>query len=100
MFTQSLAGPLVPLIRLLFLVLPLAAGFAMGTLGIVILERLFSNIYIDTSVLWALVPCVVLVLFLKGFLPIPTFLVTVGYPQLVGTILGIFVVGKSHWRRW
>ena len=82
------------------LVLPLGAGFGIGALGIVILERLFANLYIDTGTLWALVPCIVLVLFLKEFLPIPSFLVSVGYPQLVGTIVGIFVIGKRHWRRW
>jgi hypothetical protein len=100
MLTRALAGPLLPVLRLVLLVLPLAAGFGMGALGIVVLERLFSNIYLDTAVLWALVPCIVLVLFLKGVVPIPAFLVSVGYPQLVGSILGIFVTGKRHWRRW
>lgn len=98
--TRGLAGPLLPFLRLLLLVLPLGAGFGMGALALVVVERLFRQIYLDTAVLWALVPCIVLVLFLKGFLPIPGFLVTVGYPQLVGTILGIFVTGKRHWRRW
>jgi len=100
MLTRGLAGPLLPFLRLVLLVLPLAAGFGIGALGILILERLFTNLYIDTGTLWALVPCIVLVLFLKNFLPLPTFLVSVGYPQLVGSILGIFVVGKRHWRRW
>ena len=97
---QGLAGPLLPFLRLVMLVLPLAAGFGIGALGIVILERLFSNLYLDTGTLWGLVPCIVLVLFMKGLVPIPSFLVSVGYPQLVGSILGIFVVGKRHWRRW
>ena len=97
---QGLAGPLLPFLRLVMLVLPLAAGFGIGALGIVILERLFTNLYLDTGTLWGLVPCIVLVLFMKGLVPIPSFLVSVGYPQLVGSILGIFVVGKRHWRRW
>jgi hypothetical protein len=100
MLTRGLAGPLLPFLRLVLLVLPLAAGFGVGALGILILERLFTNLYLDTGTLWALVPCIVLVLFLKSFLPLPTFLVSIGYPQLVGSILGIFVVGKRHWRRW
>ncbi len=98
--TRGLAGPLLPFLRLLLLILPLAAGFGMGALGLVILERLFRQIYLDTAVLWALVPCILLLLFLKSFLPIPTLLVSAGYPQLVGSILGIFVIGKRHWRRW
>jgi hypothetical protein len=97
---QGLAGPLLPFLRLVMLALPLVAGFGIGALGVVILERLFTNLHIDTGTLWALVPCIVLVLFMKDFVPIPSFLVSVGYPQLVGSILGIFVVGKRHWRRW
>ena len=97
---QGVAGPLLPFLRVLLLALPLAAGFGMGALGIVVLERLFRQIHLDTAVLWALVPCIAILLFFKGFLPVPQFLVSVGYPQLVGSILGVFVVGKRHWRRW
>jgi hypothetical protein len=97
---RGLPGALLPLLQLVMLVLPVAAGFGMGALGLLVLERLFRQIHLDTAVLWALVPCLVLVLFLKRFLPVPTFLVTVGYAQLVGSILGIFVTGKRHWRRW
>ncbi|MGF1569998.1 MAG: hypothetical protein ACFCVD_18335 [Nodosilinea sp.] len=93
-------APLLPLVRLTLVVLPLAAGFAMGALAIVVMERVFRNIYLDTGVLWALVPCVALVLFVKGFLPIPSFFVVMGYTQVVGVLLGIFVTGKRHWRRW
>ncbi|MBD2233881.1 hypothetical protein [Phormidium tenue] len=91
---------LLPLLQLIFMALPIAAGFGIGALGLTILERLFSQVYIDTGVLWALVPCIALVLFVKGFLPIPTALVAMSYPLLVGVLLGIFVVGKRHWRRW
>lgn len=92
---------LLPLLQLLFLVLPVVAGFVVGALALTILERWFtSRVYIDTGVLWALVPCVILVIFVKGFLPIPAALVTMSYPLVVGVLLGIFVVGKRHWRRW
>ena len=91
---------LLPLLELIFMALPIAAGFGIGALGLTILERLFSQVRIDTSVLWALVPCIALVLFVKGFLPIPAALVAASYPLLVGVLLGIFVVGKRHWRRW
>ena len=91
---------LFPLIQLLFLVLPVAAGFGVGALGLTILERWFTSVYIETGVLWALVACLALVIFVKGFLPIPTFLVSMAYPLVVGVLLGVFVVGKRHWRRW
>ncbi len=97
---DNIGSGLLPLMQLLFMVLPIAAGFGIGALGLTILERWFSQVYIDTGVLWALVPCIALVLFLKGFLPIPTALAAMSYPLIVGVLLGIFVVGKRHWRRW
>lgn len=96
----NIGSGLMPLIQLLFMVLPIVAGFAVGALALTILERWFSSVYIDTGVLWALVACTALVLFAKGFLPIPAALVAMSYPLVVGVLLGIFVVGKRHWRRW
>ncbi|MBE9137325.1 peptide chain release factor 1 [Nodosilinea sp. LEGE 07088] len=107
LLTQGLAllianvgSGLLPLVQLLFMALPIAAGFAVGALALTILERWFTTVYLDTGVLWALVPCLALVLFAKGFLPIPTGVLTLSYPLVVGVLLGIFVVGKRHWRRW
>jgi hypothetical protein len=107
LLTQGLAllianvgSGLLPLLQLLFMVLPIAAGFAVGVLALTILERWFTSVYLDTGVLWALVPCLALVLFAKGFLPIPTGVLILSYPLVVGVLLGIFVVGKRHWRRW
>ncbi len=91
---------LLPLLQLLFMVLPLAAGFGLGALALAVLERWFNRVYLDTGVLWALVPCLALVLYAKKFLPIPSVLVTPSYTVLVGVLLGIFVTGKRHWRRW
>ena len=89
---------LMPFFELLFLALPLAAGFGLGALAIVVMERSFRQVYLYTGVLWALVGCIALVLWVKSWLPIPALLITIGYPQLVGTLLGIFVTGKRHWR--
>ncbi|NJL45625.1 MAG: peptide chain release factor 1 [Leptolyngbyaceae cyanobacterium SM2_3_12] len=94
----GIPGALMPLIQLLLGALPLAAGFGMGALALVILERFFASIYLDRGVLWALVPCLALVLWLKGFLPIPAAFVSINYGQIVGLLLGIFVTGKRHWR--
>lgn len=97
----NVGSGLLPLMQLLFMVLPIAAGFAIGALALTVLERRFNRqVYIDTGVLWALVPCIALVLFVKGFLPIPAALVAMSYPLIVGVLLGVFVVGKRHWRRW
>lgn len=99
-FLLSLTGGFglisLPLISLL---LPFAAAVGIGALAVVLMERIYRNILLDTAVLWALVPCLVLVLILKGLIPqIPTYLVSLSYPQLVGMILGIFFKGKRHWR--
>jgi hypothetical protein len=91
-------GRLETLLQLVVLVLPLVMGYGMGAMAILVMERLFKQVYLDTAVLWALVPCIALVLFLKAsLLPIPTLLVLMGYPQVVGVVLGIFVTGKRYW---
>lgn len=86
----------LPLIGML---LPFAAAVGIGALAVVIMERFYRNILLDTAVLWALVPCIALVLLLKDLIPqIPAFLVSLSYTQLIGIILGIFFKGKRHWR--
>jgi len=94
----SLGGQPSSLIPLLLLALSVAAGFAIGALAIVVMERAFRQISLYTGVLWALVACLALVLFLRGFLPIPALVVSMGYNQLVGILLGVFITGKRHWR--
>lgn len=96
----GVTGGLMPIVQMLLLVLPVAVGFGIGALTLVIMERVFPRIYLDTATLWGLVPCVALVLLLRGTLPIPGFFVAMGYPQLVGVLLGLFITGKRHWRRW
>ncbi|NJL47297.1 MAG: peptide chain release factor 1 [Leptolyngbyaceae cyanobacterium SM2_5_2] len=95
---SSLGNQLSAFFQLLLLALPVAAGFGIGALSIVVMERSFRQIYLYTGVLWALVACLALALFVKGFFPIPALVVTMGYNQLIGIVLGIFVVGKRHWR--
>jgi hypothetical protein len=91
-------GRLGPFLEVVLIILPLAAGYGIGALAIFVMEKLFRNVYLDTAVLWALVPCIALVVFLKAsILPIPTFLVQVDYSLIVGVILGIFVTGKRYW---
>ncbi len=94
----NLGGALSAFFQLLLLALPVAAGFGIGALAIVVMERSFRQIYLYTGVLWALVACLALVLFIKGFFPIPALVVSMGYNQLIGIVLGIFITGKRHWR--
>ncbi len=95
---SRLGPPIMPLVQLLMVVLPIAAGFGLGALALEVMERAFRHIFLNAGVLWALVACLAVVLYVKSWLPIPTLLLTVGSSQMVGALLGIFVVGKRYWR--
>ncbi|MEO1095853.1 MAG: peptide chain release factor 1 [Cyanobacteria bacterium J06638_28] len=79
------------------LLLSLAVAGGIGALAVLLMERLFRNVILDSSVLWGLVGCLALVLFIKSLL-VPTFLVGVSRPQLIGLVFGLFAQGRSHWR--
>ena len=75
-----------------------AAG-GIGALSVILLERWFRHILLDGATLWASVGCLVLVLYLKGFLqPVPTLFVGLSYLQFVGLMLGLFSQGRTYWR--
>jgi hypothetical protein len=80
------------------LLLQFMAAGGIGVLAVILMERVFRNVMMDTAVLWALVVCLALALYVKSLLPIPTFLVGFSYIQFVGLILGLFSRGRSHWR--
>ncbi|MEQ9480841.1 peptide chain release factor 1 [Coleofasciculus sp. F4-SAH-05] len=73
-----------------------AAGF--GVLAVYILERFYSQVLINSSSLWALVPCLALTLWLKSLLPVPAFLVSLSYANLVAVLVGVFWKGRPYWR--
>ena len=73
-----------------------AAGF--GVLAVYVLERFYPHVLINSSSLWALVPCLALTLWLKSLLPLPSLLVSLSYPNLVAMIVGIFWKGRPYWR--
>lgn len=92
-------GGLSALLGLLLLLLPFLAAVGLGALSVLLMEWLFRAVYLDTSTLWALVPCLALMLFLKGLVPaLPTLMISFSYSQLVGVVLGIFFKGKRYWR--
>jgi hypothetical protein len=95
---SQLGQSLMPMLQLLMVVLPIAAGFGIGGLALIVMDRAFRHIFLNAGVLWALVACLAVVLFVKSWFPIPTMLVTVGSSQMIGALLGIFVLGKRFWR--
>lgn len=80
------------------LLLQFAVAGGVGALAVILMERLFRDVRLDAATLWALVGCLALVLWVKGWLPIPAFLVGLSYMQFVGMMLGLFSQGRTHWR--
>lgn len=77
-----------------------AAGVALGALAAHLLERLRPDVYLNTATLWGLVPGLFLWSLARMLLPLPGFLFAApSYPQVVGTIVGIFWRGRRYWRR-
>lgn len=72
-----------------------AAGF--GVLAVYILERFYPQVLINSSSLWALIPCLALTLWLKSLLPLFV-LVSLSYPNLVAVLVGVFWKGRPYWR--
>jgi hypothetical protein len=79
------------------LLLLLTAG-GIGALAVVLMEQVFANVLLNRGILWALVACLALVLWLKEFLPIPTAFVGLSQLQLMGIVLGLFSKGRTYWR--
>ncbi len=76
----------------------LAISFGIGVLAVCFLEYL-NRVAINTSNLWALILCLVIVFLLVGLEPIFSIgLFQIGYTQLVVMALGVFFKGRRYWR--
>lgn len=94
---QILGAPAIAFITLFVVAL------AVGALTVLILERM-NRVAINTASLWALVACMAIVLLIVQSLGLfPLGFVGIGYSQLIGIMLGIFLKGQPYWksyRRW
>ena len=80
-------------------VLPIAIYFAVGALAVLVTSRLFRQVVLTANTMWALVGCILLVLFVRSFLPIPgLFISSIGYLPIMGIAIGTFVYGRRYWR--
>ena len=87
---QLLNSPLEILIRLV-------AAVGVGALAVVVLRRWFRQVVVTNSILWALVPCLLLCLFLKSVLRLPApLLPALDYTVLIGIVLGVFWKGRRY----
>lgn len=78
----------------------LAAAVGLGALSMLILERFYQRVAINTSVLWALILCVMVMLMARSLLQLPVLFLAPDYTTLMGVLLGVFWQGKAYWRRY
>jgi hypothetical protein len=77
----------------------IAVSAGVGALSVYVLETLFPKIAINVNVLWSLILCLIIMLILKAFLPLPDGLINFNEISLIGIILGVFLLGgKRYWR--
>jgi hypothetical protein len=75
-----------------------AQAVGVGALAVYLLDRFFPRVFINIGSLWALVPCLALVIFLKSLLPVPGLVITgLNYLQLIGIMVGVFGKGRPYW---
>ncbi|HAX80238.1 MAG TPA: peptide chain release factor 1 [Cyanobacteria bacterium UBA11372] len=90
MFLILLAPPLGILIAI-------AIALGIGALAVFLTERQ-REFMLNASNLWGLVGCLILCLWLRSLLPIPSFLLNLSELTIVGIILGVFWKGRPYWR--
>lgn len=77
----------------------LAVFAGIGALAVFLLETFFTHISINASVLWALIPCLIVALVIKSWLPFPSAVVGIQQASLIAILLGVFFGGMRYWRR-
>lgn len=82
-----------------FTLLLIAIAGGVGALSVILIERLFRHVLLDVATLWALVGCLILVLFVKTLTPIPSLFLGLSRFQITGLVLGLFAQSRSYWRR-
>lgn len=80
------------------ILLTIAAAVGIGVLAVYLLERFYQQVIINTPSLWALVLCLIVVLFLKSVSPLPSLLVGFSEIEAVCIILGVFWKGRPYWQ--
>ncbi|MEO1620279.1 MAG: peptide chain release factor 1 [Cyanobacteria bacterium J06632_3] len=84
---------------LITLLLPAIVSVGIGVLSIFITARFFRQIILTAGTMWALIGCVLVLLFVRQFLPIPgVFVGGVDYFSMMGIVVGAFTYGRRYWR--
>lgn len=83
---------------ILLSILPFVAALGVGALAIVLTDSFFRQIILRADTIWALIGCVLLILLVKSWLPIPTLFVSISYFSMMGVAVGAFTKGRRYWR--
>ena len=79
------------------IVIEIAIGLGIGALAVYLTERQ-REFMLNASTLWGLVACLILCLWLKSLLPIPSFILNLSELSFIGIILGVFWKSRPYWR--
>jgi hypothetical protein len=76
-------------------------GLAIGGVGVLCLERFGNLRFINANILWTLILCLLIALWLLSKFDLPS----IGFAQfsethLIGIIIGVFWKGQNYWRRF
>jgi hypothetical protein len=77
--------------------LPVGSAIAIGALAVYIMEKWSQQYLLNRGNLWALVLCLLLILIVKQFIPVPLALVDLSQITLMGIIIGVFWKGRPYW---
>lgn len=83
---------------ILLVVFPFLVALGVGALAIVLTDSFFRQIILRADTIWALVGCVLLILLVKSWLPIPALFVSISYFSMMGVAVGAFTKGRRYWR--
>lgn len=86
-------------VSILLFILPLVAAFGVGALSIFLTAGFFHQVLLRADTIWALTGCLLLLLLIKSWLPIPALFISgFSYPNLMGVVVGAFTQGRRYWR--
>ncbi len=80
------------------ILMSVAVAVGTGALSVYLLEIWQQRFLLNASTLWALVGCLLLALFVKSNLPVPSFLLDLSRFGFIGVMLGVFWKGRPYWR--
>lgn len=69
-----------------------------GVMGIRLLERFFPQLSLNSANLWGFLFCLMVVMALTSFLPIPGLLIGASQGSVLGLLVGVFIGGMRYWR--